>query len=218
MPEPLVFVDVDTQVDFMVPTGKLYVPGAERLVPNLARLMNWARQHEIPVVSTADAHRPDDPEFKIWPPHCVVGTAGQRRIPETQFAGAVVIPRRPHAFTPPERWVGQFIIEKSTYDPQDNPNFHEVLGALGPRQAIVFGVATEFCLRASALALLRHGLPVDLVVDAIQGITEEGGRKALEEMTTAGARLVRTDEVLKPGAEPPRSSSGPAQPFSRTRR
>lgn len=200
MREPLVFVDVDTQVDFMVPTGRLYIPGAERLVPNLARLMNWAREHEIPVLSSADAHLPDDPEFKIWPPHCVVGTAGQRRIQETQFAEAVIIPSRPHAFTPPERWVGQFIIEKSTYDPQDNPNFNEVLGVLGPRHAVVFGVATEFCVRASALALLRHGLPVDLVVDAIEAINEEGGRQALEEMTAAGVRLVTTEDVSKPGA------------------
>jgi nicotinamidase/pyrazinamidase len=199
MPEPLVFVDVDTQVDFMLPTGKLYLPGAERVVPNLARLMNWAREHEIPVLSTADAHLPDDPEFNIWPPHCVVGTAGQRRIPETQFAEAVIIPNRPHAFTPPERWVGQFIIEKSTYDPQDNPNFNEVLGALGPCHAIVFGVATEFCVRASALALRRHGFPVDLVVDAIKAITEEGGRTALQEMTAAGVRLVTAEETCKPG-------------------
>jgi len=198
MREPLVFVDVDTQVDFMLPTGRLHVPGAERLVPNLARLMNWAREHEIPVLSSADAHLPDDPEFKIWPPHCVAGTAGQRRIQETQFAEAVIIPRRPHAFTPPERWVGQFIIEKSTYDPQDNPNFHEVLRALGPRHAIVFGVATEFCIRASALALLRHGLPVDLVVDAIEAISEEGGRQALDEMTAAGIRLVTAEETCKP--------------------
>ena len=200
MREPLVFVDVDTQVDFMVPTGRLYIPGAERLVPNLARLMNWAREHEIPVLSSADAHLPDDPEFKIWPPHCVAGTAGQRRIHVTQFAEAVIIHRRPRAFTPPDRWVGQFIIEKSTYDPQDNPNFNEVLGALGPRHAVVFGVATEFCVRASALALLRHGFPVDLVVDAIEAITEEGGRQALEEMTAAGVRLVTTEDVSQPGA------------------
>jgi nicotinamidase/pyrazinamidase len=198
MREPLVFVDVDTQVDFMLPTGRLHVPGAERLVPNLARLMNWAREHEIPVLSSADAHLPDDPEFKIWPPHCVAGTAGQRRIQETQFAEAVIIPRRPHAFTPPERWVGQFIIEKSTYDPQDNPNFNEVLGALGPRHAVVFGVATEFCVRASTLALVHHGFPVDLVADAIKAISEEGGRQALEEMTAAGIRLVTAEETCKP--------------------
>ena len=197
MNEPLVFLDVDTQVDFMVPTGRLYVPGAERIVPNLVRLMNWAREHEIPVLSSADAHTLDDPEFKIWPPHCVIGSPGQRRIPETQLPDAVVIPCRPGAFTPPARWVGQFILEKPTYDTQDNPNFEEVLRALGPRRAVVFGVATEYCVRADALAMRKHGLLVDLVVDAIQPITEEGGRKAIEEMRTAGVRLVSTGDVCK---------------------
>ena len=195
--EPLVFVDVDTQADFMLPGGALYVPGAERLVPKLARLMAWAREREIPMLSTADAHQPDDPEFKIWPPHCVLGTPGQKRISETQWKGAVTIPSRPNAFMSPSRWVGQFIIEKPTYDPQDNPNFDAVLRSLGRRRAVIFGVATEYCVRASALALSRRGFPVDLVLDAIHPITEAGGRKALQEMTAAGARLVTTDEVCK---------------------
>ena len=70
----MVFVDVDTQVDFMLPAGKLYVPRAEQLIPNLAKLMTWAREHNIPVLSTADAHSVDDPEFAQWPPHCVAGS------------------------------------------------------------------------------------------------------------------------------------------------
>jgi nicotinamidase/pyrazinamidase len=198
MSESLVFIDVDTQVDFMDPAGRLYVPGAETIVPNLVRLMDWARRYDIPVLSSADAHTPDDPEFKIWPAHCVMGSPGQRRIPETQFAGAVVIPSRPGAFTPPPRWTGQFIIEKPTYDTQDNPNFSDMLSALGPRRAVVFGVATEFCVLADVLALRRHGFPVDLVVDAIKPITVEGGRNALAEMTAAGARTVMTDDVCRP--------------------
>ena len=197
MSEPLVFFDIDTQVDFMDPAGRLYVPGAEKLVPNLVRLMDWARENEIPVVSTADAHAPDDPEFKIWPPHCVEGSPGQRRIPAALTAGAVVIPNRPRGFTPPSHWLGQFIVEKSSYDPQDNPNFDDVLLALGPRSAVVYGVATEFCVRASALTLRRHGLPVDLVVDAIQPVTEIGGHEATDEMIARGVRLVKTDDICK---------------------
>jgi nicotinamidase/pyrazinamidase len=195
MKEPLFFVDVDTQVDFMLPTGKLYVPGAEQLVPNLVKLMNWARERGVPVLSSADAHTPDDPEFKLWPPHCVIGTAGQRRIPETQFPDAVIVPSRPGAFTPPARRSGQIILEKPTYDTAANPNFDAFLNWLGPRRAVVFGVATEYCVRADVLSLRERGLPVDLVVDAIKPITEEGGRKAIEEMVAAGARLVTTAEV-----------------------
>ncbi|MGO8816949.1 MAG: cysteine hydrolase family protein [Terriglobia bacterium] len=198
--EPLVFFDVDTQLDFMRPTGKLPVPEAEQIVPNLARLMNWARENDLPVISTADAHQPDDPEFKIWPPHCVIGTAGQGRIPETLLPSPLVIPSRPGAFKPPPQWVGQFIVEKPTYSPEDNPNFNAVLHALGPRRAVVFGVATEFCVRAVTLALRRRGFPVDLVIDAVTPITEDGGGKAIEEMKAAGVRMVTTAEICAPFA------------------
>ena len=200
--EPLVFFDVDTQVDFMCSSGRLYVPGAEQIEPNLERLMNWARENEVPVISSADAHSPDDPEFKTWPPHCVLGTLGQQRIPETQFPAPVVIACRPGAFRPPVRWVGQFIVEKTTYSAQDNPNFDALLQALGPRRAVMFGVATECCVLANALALRRHGFKVDVVVDAIKPITVEGGRKALGEMAAAGVRTLTTAEVCQPVALP----------------
>jgi nicotinamidase/pyrazinamidase len=195
MNEHLVFFDIDTQIDFMLPEGRLYVPGAEQIVPNLVTLMSYARDHGVPVISSADAHTPDDPEFGIWPPHCVAGTPGQRRIPETMFADAVVVSSRPGAFAASAKWPSQIIIEKAAYDTAANPHFDAVLRALGPRRAVVFGVATEFCVRADVLSLRERGFPVDLVTDAIRPITEEGGRKAIEEMTAAGARLVSTVDV-----------------------
>ena len=197
MQTEMVFVDVDTQVDFMLPTGKLYVPQAEQLIPNLAKLMAWARAHEIPVLSTADAHTPDDPEFAQWPPHCVAGTAGQRHIPETQFPDAVVVPNRPGAFVPGPTWPSQIIIEKPDYSSSTNPNFDAILKALGLRRFVIFGVATEYCVRADALALRRRNLKVDLVTDAIKPIAEEGGRKAIEEMVAAGVRLVTVADVCQ---------------------
>jgi nicotinamidase/pyrazinamidase len=196
MHQPLAFFDVDTQVDFMLPHGRLYVPGAGEIIPNLVKLMSYAREHGVPVLSSADAHAPDDPEFAIWPPHCVTGTPGQQRIPQTLFPDAVVIPSRPGAFDPPAQWPRQIIIEKPTYDTAANPNFDAILRALGPRRTVVFGVATEYCVRADALALRERGFPVDLVVDAIRAITEEGGRKALDEMTAVGVRLVTTADVV----------------------
>ena len=200
--EPLVFFDIDTQVDFMSPHGKLYVPGAEQIVPNLRRLMKWAREYEVPVISSADAHSPDDPEFQSWPPHCVSGTPGQQRIAETRFAAPVVIPCRPNSFPPPPHWAGQYIVEKTAYSIAGNPNFDAILHALGPRRAVVFGVATEYCVCASALALRQKGLAVDLVSDAIMPITAEGGRRALAEMAASSVRMVTTAEVC---AVPPQA-------------
>ena len=74
-----VFIDVDSQLDFLYPAGALYVPGAERIVPAIARLNRYAAANGIPVISTTDAHTENDPEFKTWPHHCVAGTTGQRK-------------------------------------------------------------------------------------------------------------------------------------------
>jgi nicotinamidase/pyrazinamidase len=191
----LVFVDVDTQVDFMLPKGRLYVPQAEKIIPKLEELMRCARARNAPVISTADAHVPDDPEFGQWPPHCVVGTPGQRRIPETHFPDAVVVENRPGAFRLAQGWLGQIVVEKRVYDFTTNQNIEAILASLGQPRFVVFGVATEFCVRSTVLALRKRNLPVAVVVDAIKAITEEGGRKALEEMAAAGARFVTTEEV-----------------------
>jgi nicotinamidase/pyrazinamidase len=201
MSEPLVFLDIDTQVDFMLPEGSLYVPGAEEIIPNLQELMTYARQHEIPVISSADAHPPDDPSFSEWPPHCVVGTPGQKRIPQTLFPSPTVIANRAGAFRPPAQWAGQFIVEKQEYDVSTNVNFDAILASLGRRRFIAFGVATDYCVRWSALNLRKRGIPVDLVTDAIKAITEKGEREALEEMTAAGIRPVNTAEVLAGAAQ-----------------
>jgi nicotinamidase/pyrazinamidase len=195
-----VFLDIDTQADFMLPEGALYVPAAIEIIPKLRKLMDYARHHGILVLSDADAHPPDDPSFAQWPPHCLIGTPGQRRIPETQFPSPLVIPNRPGAFTPPAPRTGQIIIEKTEYDIASNPNFDAILACLGAVQFIAFGVATDYCVRFSVLSIRRRGFPVDLLVDAIRGIDEVGSREALEEMAKAGVRFLTmadvTDDLL----------------------
>lgn len=187
-----VFLDVDTQIDFMLSHGALYVPGAETIIPRLRALMNYAQEHEILVLSSADAHPPDDPSFSEWPPHCIIGTPGQQRIPETQLPSPLVIPPYPVAapFSTKDR--GQIIVEKTDYDISSNPNFDAILNSIMPGRFVAFGVATEYCVCASVLVLRRRGFAVDLVTDAIQSIREEDARKAIEEMARAGVRLIET--------------------------
>ena len=71
-----VFFDVDTQLDFLYPAGALYIPGAENIIGALGALTKFAVANKIQIISTADAHSEDDPEFKTWKPHCVAGTDG----------------------------------------------------------------------------------------------------------------------------------------------
>src|SRR5271157_4031093 len=106
----LMFWDVDTQVDFMLPEGKLYVPGAERIIPTLARLTNWAAQHQVRVIASADAHQPGDEEFSLYPPHCLAGTPGQKKIPETSLTPQFTIPNRHGAEFPDAERYPQIVI------------------------------------------------------------------------------------------------------------
>ncbi len=186
------FFDVDTQADFMLPTGSLYVPGAERIIPNLEKLVRFAVERGIPLLSSADAHPSDDPSFREWPPHCVVGTPGQRRIPATDLPDAMIVPNRPGAFSQPETWPRQMVIEKQEYDATTNVNFDAILRGLAPRRFVVFGVATDYCVQSTARSLLQRGFQVDLVTDAIRAITPEGGRRSIEEVVAAGGRLITT--------------------------
>jgi nicotinamidase/pyrazinamidase len=193
MPETF-FVDVDTQVDFIDPAGALYVPEAEKLIPNLARLTEAARERGIPVICSVDAHQENDPEFADWPPHCVAGSPGQRKIPETSWEDAIVVRNSPQRVN--LRPGAQILIEKRIYSLFDNVNIGVVLRKIGGRSCVVYGVATDVCVKAAVQGFLERGYTVRLVTDAIRAVTKEEGRAAIDEMCAAGAKLATTDEVL----------------------
>jgi len=189
------FLDCDTQLDFMSPAGALHVPEAETIVPNVRRLIGFARARRIPLISVVDAHFENDPEFGEWPTHCVAGTQGQRKIPGTTWDDAILIPNRP---MPVDLRPGaQIVIEKRIFGVFDNVNTDVVLKKLGVRHLVVFGVSTDHGVRAAALGLLERGHAVSIVTDAVKGMTAEGEIEALSEMTASGAKLVTTEEILR---------------------
>src|SRR5437763_11347813 len=109
--------EVDAQADFMLPGGKLYVPGAEKIIPNIGRLVDQARQGRVLLISSADAHQPDDPEFQRWPPHCVKGTAGAELIPEARAARLLAIPNQSDFVFPGDLSAyQQILLQKNTLD------------------------------------------------------------------------------------------------------
>jgi nicotinamidase/pyrazinamidase len=193
---------VDTQADFMLPGGKLYVPGAEKLIPNLNRLVQAAREDRVFVIGDACVHAPDDPEFQQFPPHCVIATPGGEIIPEARADRVLFIPNRADALVPQDLSVYQeVILEKQTLNVFDNPNTEIVLeraARFTERDAaiFVFGVVTEYCVRLAVKGLLDRRRRVTLVRDAIETLKPEEGAKAIEEMTSLGARLATTDQAL----------------------
>lgn len=188
-----VFIDIDTQFDFMRPEGGLYVPGAETIEPNLVKLMHYAEQHDIPVIASADAHRTDDPEFQIFPPHCVAGTPGQKRISATYDPNSQIIKNEPVLLN--LKGIRHVELEKTVFDLFDNPNTEAVLEHYGASHYIIFGVATDYCVKAAAFGLRQRGYNVTVVSDAIRPVTQEGGAAALEAFTQAGIRLRTTAEI-----------------------
>ena len=195
---PMVFVDVDTQADFILPGGRLYVPGAEKLLPTLARLRDFAEQHEIPVLASTDAHPTDAREFEQWPPHCVRGTAGQLKVPESLVRRYMVVPQERQAPLTDEELsrYRQWIFEKDDLDMFTNPQADDLVRRLDAAQYVDYGVATEYCVRLAAKGLLERKLPVTLLVDAIRGINPEDGQAVLRELEADGAKLAETEEIL----------------------
>lgn len=175
-----VFIDVDTQIDFMVPAGALYVPGAEKIVAKIAALNQQAFHNGFAVISTVDAHAEDDPEFKIWPHHCVVGTVGQQKCAATLL----------------DKSARQIIIEKQTIDPFSNPKLAETLRELGGKRYVVYGVVTEICVKKAVEGLLKSGGRVSVVTDAIRSLSEDAGAKALAEFTALGCTLTTCAQVI----------------------
>jgi nicotinamidase/pyrazinamidase len=185
-----VFFDVDSQLDFLYPSGALYVPGAERVVPNIARLNRYAAAHGIPVVSTTDAHAENDPEFRVWPPHCVAGTTGQHKAEATRLDRRIVIPNRPC----PLELAGaqQIVVEKQHVDVFTAPNLQRVVDLLAANRFVLYGVVTEICVLFAARGLLKTGKPVTVVTDAVETLNPADSARALDEIVAAGGLLART--------------------------
>ena len=191
-----VFFDIDTQIDFLLPAGSLYVPGAERLIPALTNLNRFAASRGIPVVSDMCAHAENDAEFRDWPPHCVVGTVGQQKPASTLLAKRVVIPSAPGDY--PIEGAEQILFEKQQLDLFTNPNLPQLLERLGADRYVVYGVVTEYCVRLAALGLLGTGKPVSVVTDAIATLRAEDSTRTLQEITDKGGKLVTVAEVCRP--------------------
>ena len=170
--------DVDTQLDFMYPHGKLYVPGAEHTIPAMQRLVDAARASGIVHVASADDHEltdaeiADEPDFRnTYPPHCLRGTRGALKIPETEQEDPVPITLE----LLPERYLEgrEFLILTKTFDVFTNPNTDVLLDRLDPDEVVVFGVATDVCDDAAIRGFLARGRKVTFGEDAARGLDEE---------------------------------------------
>jgi nicotinamidase/pyrazinamidase len=193
--------DVDTQVDFVLPDGKLYVGGAEQTVPAMRALVEAARGAGVVHVASADDHElidaeiSDDPDFRTtYPPHCLRGTRGARKVPETEQEDPVPIGLDPF----PDRFLEgrEFLLLKKNFDVFTNRNAERLLERLDPDEVIVFGVATDVCDDAAILGLLERGRRVAFVEDAARGLDESRVAACTAVWRERGVRFTTADEVV----------------------
>jgi nicotinamidase/pyrazinamidase len=201
------FWDVDTQFDFVYPDGRLYVPRAEAIVPRLEALTRYAHGKKIRVVASMEEHAEGDTEFSAtpnfettWPPHCIAGSPGQRKLPQTALDSPLTIgpDRDEAALQRVAGHKGDVLLVKRHFDVFSNQNSETVLRAFNPEVIVIYGLPLEICVRYVVEGVLarRPHTRLYVVTDAVKAVRYELGEHALRDWGDAGVRLVKTEEIV----------------------
>jgi nicotinamidase/pyrazinamidase len=198
--------DVDTQVDFMEPNGKLYVPGARDVAPAMERLVDAARAARIVHVASADDHELTDPEISetpdfrnTYPAHCLRGTRGAEKILETKQRDPLplaLVPFPPGMLASMVEGKRELLLLKKNFNVFTNPNTDPLLDALDPDEIVVFGVATDVCDDAAIRGFLQRGRRVVFVEDASRGLDEQRTASCTAFWREGGVEFSTVEEVV----------------------
>lgn len=200
-----IFWNVDTQVDFVSPQGKLYVPGAELLKPVWNKLTHLAKNKALVVVNTADWHfsgsaeLSDSPDFiHTFPEHCMANTRGAEYIKETIPENPFVIDWQKNSdlnngFIDPSKY-RNYIIRKDAFDVfRGNPFTEQILKILSPKTVIVYGVTTNVCVNDAVVGLAKRVEKVVVVEDAIKELPNIP--LPFENWENLGVEMMKLEEV-----------------------
>jgi len=186
---------VDVQNDFADPKGSLSVAGGEDVIPAINGQIELARNNGALVVATQDWHPPHTPHFAkdggIWPDHCVRDTWGAQLHPALQAPDDVRIVRKG---TNGEDGYSAFTMRDATTGATIPTELGEVLREANVDEVVVTGLATDYCVRATALDSASLGFHTYLLTDAVAGVNLEpgDGDAAIAEMEAAGVHLSNT--------------------------
>lgn len=182
-------VAVDLQNDFADPAGSLSVSGGEAVVLRANDEIQRAVAAGAPVVFTQDWHPASTPHFAkgggIWPVHGVAGSWGAELHPALVVAGPIVR-KGSHG----EDGYSGFTMRDAAGD-EHPTELEAVLREEGVSRVVICGLATDYCVRATALDAVRLGFKTIVLTDAIAAVdlVPGDGERALAEMAAAGARL-----------------------------
>lgn len=206
-----IFWNVDTQYDFMRNDesfkGSLPIEGARCIEGNLEKLTKIAKERKIKVINTGDWHQPDskeiskNPDYKTtFPAHCLQETKGAEFVPATKPENPYVIDwQQPSFGKKDKRQIKKrrdIVLYKDNFDVfKGNPYTDEVLKAIKPKRAVVYGVATNVCVDYAVLGLLERGIETYVVVDAIKELPGSPLEEIVEKWREKGAVLTKTKDI-----------------------
>lgn len=198
----ILFWNVDTQVDFVEPSGKLYVQNAELLKPLWQEITNFAKNKNITVVNSADFHHADsaelsdNPDFvSTFPEHCMANTKGADFIDETQPAAPLIIDWDKD-LTINEISARNIVIRKDAFDVYSgNPHTESILNELAPKTVVVYGVTTNVCVNDAVIGLTKRVKKVIVIKDAIKELPNIP--LPFENWETLGVKMMTFNDLKK---------------------
>jgi nicotinamidase-related amidase len=188
-------IDVDSQKDFLLPTGNACVSNHQEVLANIRRIMAWARREKVPVISTAEVYPNNNGCSEIG--YCLDGTEGQKKLPCTLLTDRVSFPADDKNALPADVLLAyrQVILHKRCVDPFDEPRIERLLSEVEADEFILIGAGTEDAVRATAMGLLHRGKKVRIIVDALGSHNAREAKLALRKMQAKGAKLIKTKDV-----------------------
>jgi len=175
----LAVVVIDMINDFV--TGVFKNERAEKIIPNVEQLLNFAREKKISVVYVNDAHLPNvDTEFDVWPQHAVAGTWGAQVVDELK----------------PEK--GDFVFQKRRYSAFQGTGLDQLLRELKVDTLILMGVVTDICIQHTAADAFFRGYKIIVPEDCVEAINEQTQKASLDFLKRVyGCKITRVDEMMK---------------------
>ncbi len=162
--ETYVLIIADMLNDFVREGAPLEVPAARTIVDNIKREIKKARKKQIPVIYCCDAHKEEDPEFRLWPRHAVKGTEGANIIQQLK----------------PQK--EDHVIEKTSYSCFYKTSLDKVLKQLGRSHLIITGVVTNICVLYTVAEAYMRGYAITVPQDCIAALTKKEHQFALRQM------------------------------------
>jgi nicotinamidase/pyrazinamidase len=208
---------VDVQNDFADPAGSLAVAGGDQIVPLANGEINAARKAGAYVAYTQDWHPPSTPHFAkdggVWPVHCVAGTWGAELHPGLEVVGPAI-----HKGSNGEDGYSAFTMRDPVSGEMIPTELESLLRARDIERVVIGGIATDYCVRSTALDAIRLGFPTVVLRDAVAAVDLKpaDGERALTELDSVGVSIERCTAGKRWLRDVPKTRAAPANTPSAT--